>query len=77
VPSTFFDTMPSAPSWHVGEDGRTILGDVFVEQDAGIETAEQLFQRSLPGDGRFFLPFAVAAEATLLCFVPHKPTGLT
>jgi hypothetical protein len=31
----------------VGEDGRTILGDVFIEQDASLDTAQQLRQGGL------------------------------
>jgi hypothetical protein len=48
VLSIFFDTMPSAPKpARMGEHDRAVLGDVFIEQDAGLGIAQQPCQRVL------------------------------
>jgi hypothetical protein len=53
VPSTRFETMPfGAKPASVGENRRAVLRNVFVEQDAGLDTAHQLHQRGLPVEKR-------------------------
>jgi hypothetical protein len=48
VPSTRFETMPSAPSpASVRGHGRAISGDMFIEQDMSVGTAQQSRQRGL------------------------------
>jgi hypothetical protein len=49
MPSTLFDTTPSgAKLARKREHGRPVFRDVFVEQDAGFEIAQQLRQHDLP-----------------------------
>jgi hypothetical protein len=50
VLSTFFDMMPSAPSRQAC--ARPILGDVLVQQDAGLAAAQPSRQRSLAVEER-------------------------
>ena len=48
VPSIFFDTMPSAPSWHAWANMVSHLHNALVKQDACLGVGQQWRQRSLP-----------------------------
>jgi len=45
------DALGAKPA-SVGENRRAVLRNVFVEQDAGLDTAQQLHQRGLPVEKR-------------------------